>query len=310
MKKILIIGAGGVGGYLGARMAEVGLDVSFLVRGKRLEQLRSNGLVYESVHGGGQVNVNTVTKDDDLTIFDFIVVATKAYHLNDDLIELLKKASNGSNYVIPFLNGLSHMDLLESVFGRSRTMGGLCRIATTLTDDGTVKHLNDAHEYVIGGRTPESANAAAQLVEAMKEAKIIMKTTDDVDYSMWEKAYSLSVLAAATCLMRAPLGCINSSVGGRQFIEQLTKEAASIASAYGYTPKTAFYKAVLQQQTDQSSALTASMLRDLEAGGQIENDHIIGDLYYKGCAAGLDLPLFGLAKIHLEAYELRKARHQ
>ncbi|MFV0333874.1 MAG: ketopantoate reductase family protein [Tropicimonas sp.] len=308
MCKVLIIGAGGVGGYLGARMCAAGHDVTFLVRGRRLEQLRRDGLVVDSEVAGGVWPVATATAQTVGAEYDYVVIAAKAYHLDEDFIQLLRALDNGTNHVIPFMNGLRHMLFLERVFGHERTLGGICRISATLSPDGVVRHLSRIQEFVVGGRTPSAQRAAGKFVAMAAGSGIDAWVEEDVEATLWTKLVGLAALAASTCLMRAPVGCISSTIEGRQFMSEILRETAGVAAAYGYPMPPGDYRTVLGQLTDQTSGISASMLRDLEAGGDTEGDHIIGDLHDRGAAAGLDLPLLRLAKIHLEAAALRKSR--
>jgi 2-dehydropantoate 2-reductase len=127
---------------------------------------------------------------------------------------------------------------------------------------------------------------------------------------MWEKFFSLATLAGVTCLMRSSIGCVASSIEGRAFIADVYSEAAAVAHAYGFTPPPVNYATYLKQLTDPTSEFTASMLRDLESGNQVEADHILGDLYRRGRATGLPMPLFKIIWIHMEATLLRIEKAQ
>lgn len=310
MKRVLIIGAGGVGGYLGARLASKNVDVTFLARGRRYEQLCKDGIVLESPEENYQGKVNVVRAEDKLPEFDYAVVTVKAFHFDEKLRSLLSQIAQTNCLVVSFMNGLRQIDDLERIFGKDRTIGGVCRISTTLTAEGIVRQLQPSHEFAVGGGSKRAKSSARDFCALMKNSGLNAKYYEDMDYMLWEKVYSLATLAAATCLMRASIGNINTSIEGRWFIETLTRELASVASAYGHPPKPDFFGDALAQQTSFDSELTASMLRDLEQSAPTEGDHIIGDLYRRGTASGLDLPLLRVAKIHLEAAERRRKQNE
>ncbi|MBX3596541.1 MAG: 2-dehydropantoate 2-reductase [Rhizobiaceae bacterium] len=306
--RILIAGAGGVGGYLGARLIEAGADVTFLVREARGKQLGEKGLVVRSEFGDFTNKVKTIGAADLGPDYDLVVVATKAYHLTDDLLKDLAKTKRDGCYVAPLLNGMQHMDRLDAVFGRETVFGGLCRISMVQEADGTLRHLGAGHTYVFGKRGKGGDNILDGLKAFAAKTKIDFSVSPDIDQTMWEKFYTLVTLAGATCLMRAPIGCIASAMEGRAFLADLFSEAAGVAHQAGHTSPPGVYSFFLKQLSDPASELTASILRDLEAGNAIEADHLIGDFYRRGRAFGLPMPLFRIIWIHMEATLARRER--
>lgn len=306
--KTLIVGAGGVGGYLGARMIEAGADVTFLVREGRRKQLSDAGLIVKSEFGDFSQAVKTVSRDEVGADYDLVVLAVKAYHLDDDLMSDLEKTRREGCYIAPLLNGIKHMDRLDAAFGKEAVLGGLCRLAITQDETGALIHLGAGHSYVFGTRGSGGQEQLSELAKALGPAKIDLQISPDIDQAMWDKFYTLVTLAGATCLMRAPIGCIASALEGRAFLSDLYSEAAGVSHAAGYTSSAALYDFFLKQLSDPDSTLTASILRDLEAGNQIEADHLIGDFYRRGRAFGLPMPLFRLVWVHMESALHRRER--
>ena len=148
--RILVVGAGAVGGYFGGRLLAAGRDVVFLVREKRAAQLARTGLSIRSALG--DVNVAsppTVTADKLRESFDLIVLSCKAYDLAG-AAEAFAPAVGAQTAILPLLNGMAHLDRLAERFGRERVLGGLCVISSTLDADGRILHLNDAHRLAFG----------------------------------------------------------------------------------------------------------------------------------------------------------------
>lgn len=306
--RILIMGAGGVGGFLGARLLEAGADVTFLVREGRSKQLAENGLVLKSGLGDFSGPVKAITLKAVEPEYDLIVLAIKAYHMDDGVMADLTRTRREGSYIVPLLNGLRHMDQLDAAFGRENVFGGLCRLAMTQEPDGTLRHLGGGEHYVFGKRG-QGGDAVLDTVSGLLEnAAINFQISGDISQAMWEKFFPLATLAGATCLMRAPVGCIASAMDGKSFMSDLYSEAAAVSRAAGHTSSPAHYDAFLEMLIDQGSPLTASLLRDLEAGNPIEADHLIGDFYRRGRAAGLPMPLFKLVWIHLQAALERRDR--
>ena len=305
--RVLVLGAGATGGYFGGRMLQAGCDVTFLVRPGRAETLRANGLIVESPLGDIRTPVRTVTKEAPGRDWDVVLLSCKAFDL-DDAITSVAGAVGAQTKLLPVLNGMAHLDRLDAQFGASRVLGGLCAIAATLTRDGVIKHLNRAQTFIFGPRSDDQRSFCQELFADIGRAKVDAKLSDAIILDMWEKWVMLATLAAATCLMRAPVGDIVASPGGEDFIGGLLDEIQAIAAANGNAARPNFIARTRAMLTEAGSGFAASMLRDLEGGGRIEADHIIGDLLRRGAERGVDTPRLRIAYTHLKAYEARRAR--
>jgi 2-dehydropantoate 2-reductase len=302
--RILIVGAGGIGGYFGGRLAESGCDVTFLVRPARKKSLDERGLRVISPLGNIERPVSTKLLSELNDEFDVVFIACKSYHL-EQVVDDLKSRRLQKAYYLPLLNGLRHISVLDEVFGAEKVLGGLCRIAATLTPDGEIVHLGNFGEIRIGSRHEAGAHVVDELAASFRKAHVNVLRADDIVYELWSKFVDLSTLAAATCTMRAPIGIINRAVGGSAFILALINEARSVSAASGYQIHDEKLNSTRRVYSDESSALTSSMLRDLESGGHLEAEHIVGDMCDRGRAVGVDTPFFDIARAHLWAHELR-----
>ncbi len=305
--RVLVLGAGATGGYFGGRMVEAGCDVTFLVRPARAALLQANGLVVESALGDIRTPVRTVTTDTMGDGWDVVLLSCKAFDL-EDAIESVAGAVGAQTRVLPVLNGLAHLDRLDARFGAARVLGGLCAIAATLTRDGVVRHLNRAHTFVFGARSDDQQDFCQELFADVGRAKVDCRRSDAIILEMWEKWVMLATLAASTCLMRAPVGDIMAAPGGEDFVTGLLDEIQAIATANGNASRPKPLATARKLLTEPGSGFAASMLRDVEGGGRIEADHIIGDLLRRGTAAGVDAPRLRIAYAHVKAYEARRAR--
>ncbi|HTY99372.1 MAG TPA: 2-dehydropantoate 2-reductase [Rhodocyclaceae bacterium] len=302
--KILILGAGGIGGYFGARLQDAGADVTFLVRPGRAAQLAADGLRVSSPFGDTRVTPKTVTAAAEQ--YDVIILSCKAYDL-DSAVAAIAPAVGPHSVVLPLLNGLAHIDVLEARFGRERVLGGVAQLAVMLAPDGQVKHLNRMHRLTFGPRNERESPWLARLERLLKGAGVDGQLSSHIEQDMWDKLVFLATLAAATCTMRANVGEIIAA-GGEGFILGLLDECRSVAAAHDRTTAPERLAAYRGQLTDAGSTLAASMLRDIERGGPTEGDHVIGDLIRRGDGKDLALPLLRLAYTHLAAYELRRSR--
>jgi 2-dehydropantoate 2-reductase len=305
--RILVLGAGGVGGYFGGRLAAAGVDVTFLVRERRAAQLAERGLAIESPLGNATVSApQTVTSAASAAAFDIVLLTCKAYDLSS-AIEAIAPFVAARTAVLPLLNGMAHLDALDARFGPDRVLGGLCKIAATLTAEGVVKHLNEVQQVVFGERDRSQSPRVAALAEAMARAGFQSRASDDILLEMWEKWVLLATLAGMTCLMRGSVGDIVATADGRALTEQMLGECAAIAAASGHAQRAKPLEQARATLTMAGSNFTASMLRDIERGGPTEGAHVLGDLVGRAAAAGVEVPLLRTANCHLQVYERRRS---
>ncbi len=307
--KILVVGAGAIGGYFGGRLLEAGRDVTFLVRPKRAAQLAETGLVIKS--GKGDANLAkppTILAGDLRRPFDLVLLSLKAYDL-EAAIDSFAPAVGPETAILPLLNGMRHLDVLDQRFGKDRVLGGECVIAATLDDRGRILHLNDFHLLTFGERFVARSPRIDAIAREFQGAKTEARVSAVILLEMWEKWVMLASLAAITCLMRASVGDIVEA-GGAPLALRLLEECGAIAAAAGFAPRPEFLERTRNTLTAAGSSFAASMLRDIERGGRTEGDHILGDLIHRGERSLPEHSLLRLAYTHLKAYEARRAREQ
>ena len=164
--KVLILGAGAVGGYFGGRLAQAGADVTFLVRPKRAMALAENGLVINSPLGNAQMAVRTVQKETVRPEYDLVILSCKAYDLDVSIVSLVD-AVGPKTLVLPLLNGMAHLERLEQAFGRERVLGGTCYIASALEADGSISHLGNFQGINCGPRAYRRPDGVAVVPAAL-----------------------------------------------------------------------------------------------------------------------------------------------
>ena len=314
--KLLVLGAGGIGGYFGGRLAQANAaDVTFLVRPKRREQLQRDGLRIESPNGNAQFPVKTVTAEELKPGYDMVLFTAKAYDL-DSAIDAIAPAMRGreapspddiKTAVVPMLNGIAHLEALDKRFGRPQVMGGVAQINVTLRKDGTVAHMDSLARIVFGERDKRPTARAQALADAFSKTKVDWKLSPDIEQEMWEKVVFLSALAATTVMFRANVREIMAAPGGREAMERAIAANVKVATAEGYPPRAASIEFARARLMDPEGLWSASMLRDLEGGGSVEGDHIVGWMLEKARKHGIDDTILSLAYTHLKAYEARKA---
>jgi 2-dehydropantoate 2-reductase len=305
--KTLIVGAGALGGYFGGRLLAAGADVTFLVRTKRNEHLKTDGLVIRSPLGNLHIpSPPTVLSEDLAEPFDLVVVACKAYDL-EPTMDSFAAAVGPNTSLLPFLNGMSHVDRLTARFGKERVLGGLCLISASLSNDGIVLHHNELHQLVFGELGGGTSDRVQAISKALSGAKFELRASEHIVQEMWEKWVFIAAAAGLTTLMRAAVGDVTEADGG-ETARALLAECGSVAAAAGFEPRKEATERAQAVLMSKGSAMTASMLRDIERGSRIEGDHIIADLFRRAPARRSQLQLLRLVQTHLKAYEARQRR--
>lgn len=305
--KILVIGAGALGGYYGGRLAHRGSDVSFLVRARRAEQLQRTGLVLVGRDGDLVVSPKILRAHEVSEVFDVVLVGVKSYALSQAIDEFAP-AVGPATMILPILNGLKHLDELKARFGDGPVLGGRANISAGLDAEGRVVQFMPNDQLILGEIGGGSSARTDALAALLKDAGIDGRASDTVMHDMWEKFVQLSTLAGITCLMRASIGDILEVPGGRDAIFQLFEECCAVATASGYAPRPAFIEFDHALFSAKGSPLKASMLRDVERGSVTEAEHILGDMASRARSLQIKTPLLDLARAHLAAYEIGRAR--
>jgi 2-dehydropantoate 2-reductase len=301
--RILMVGAGAIGGYFGGRMLQAGRDITFLVRPRRASELAAAGLVIKSPNGDVTLKNPPVIQADTIKDkFDAVLLSCKAYDL-DDAVKAFAPAVGGGTAIIPLLNGMRHLDVLDKNFGPSHVLGGLCLTAVTLNDKREVVQLGPVQSLGFGERNGKMSDRVRAIADVVGSCNFGGAASETVLQDMWEKWVFLASIAASTSLMRAPIGMILAAPGGKDFLLGILDECRAVATAEGYPPRTPALERATGMLTTERSPLTASMFRDIKAGQPIEADHVIGDLIARADAAKVPVPELRTAYTHLKAYE-------
>ena len=304
--RILVIGAGAIGGYFGGRLLAAGRDVTFLVRPKRAELLAKNGLVVKSPLGHLDLaDPPTVTEDALDDTYDLILLSCKAYDL-DAAIESFAPAVGPETTILPLLNGMGHIDRLVERFGAERVFGGLCIISASLDPEGRIVHHNNLHLLTFGALDGTVSFRTEAVNAELGLGGFDVRLTTSILQEMWNKWVFIATGAGITCLMRAAFGDIVEA-GGKDLTLALMEECSAIATAAGYPPSKDALERTAAMFTDPQSKVTASMLKDIERGGPIEAFPIVGDLLRRG-GDPRAYPLLNIVNVHLKAYEVRRDR--
>lgn len=300
---LLIVGAGATGGFFGAHLAAAGRDVTFLVRDGRAKQLARDGLVVRGRKGDLAVRPKFVTANELQGQFDAILVTVKAFGLQAAMQDF-SPAVGPDTLIVPVLNGMRHIDDLVQRFG-ARVAGGVCRVATTLDDEGRILQLADFQELLYG-ELDGSASVRMDAFDALvSDAGFAAKPSRNIVQELWNKWIMLASMGASCCLMRGSIGEIEAAPGGLAFVNAVLDEIVAVAAAHGHAPAPAVAAAARGMLTAKGSTMASSMYRDMQRGLPIEADHIVGDLLARAEAKQVATPMLAAAYANLCIYQGR-----
>ena len=298
--RVLVLGAGAVGGYFGGRMAEAGMDVTFLVREKKKRKLEKTGLLIKSPKGDFSISPKLVTVDKVESIFDVIVFTNKAYDL-DEILQTPFPVKEGS-IIIPLLNGYTHIEKLKNKFPNARLFGGIAHIFSTLSEDGEIHHFNDIHSLTFGHLKNADETDGRKFFDACNSANFSIKYSDNITVDLWHKWILITTVAGATTLFNATIGEIASTEHGRSFIKGLHEECINIAKS----EKIRVNDDDLAQQrrflSDKKSTWSSSMRRDMVNKSKIECAHIFLELINIADKNNVECPSLKTVMINGEIY--------
>ncbi len=306
--RILLVGAGAIGGYFGGRLLAAGRDVTFLVRSKRAEMLKRTGLVIESPHGNVQIpDPPTVQAQALKQPYDLIVLSCKAYDL-EGAIESFAPAVGSNTAILPLLNGLRHLEVLDAKFGPKAILGGLCFISVSLGAEGRISHFGPHQSLTFGERDGTRSVRSQEILQELAAGRFDVVRSDGIVQDMWEKWVFIASGAGITSLMRSSVGDYLNA-GADSIALALVGECADIAAQSGHAPSEATLTRARAFLTQPGSDFVASMTRDIERGSRTEVEHILGDLLRRRTNTKTNgVSLLDVACAHVRTYEVRRAR--
>jgi 2-dehydropantoate 2-reductase len=306
--RFLVLGAGALGGLFGARLLKGGADVTFLARPNRAAQLRRDGLIAKTQDGELRFPAKTVQKGMIDGPYDTVLLCCKAYDLESAMNDLAP-AIGDQSAVLPLLNGIRHITLLEKRFGSKHVLGGVTAINAALTPDGVIVQSQLRVNFnVIGELTGTTSQRIAAIRVALERGGIPVTVSENITAVMWNKFFGFASIAAIASLTRSRAGPIARSSAGSAFVEAAMEECNHVCEAEGYPTPSQMLDVVRGIYSQSDSAYGPSLLVDMENGRPTEGEHTIGDLVSRATRHGISTPILGAALCNLQAYELSRMK--
>ena len=301
--RFLVLGAGSLGGYFGAKLLKGGATVHFLVRPARAAQLASTGLVVRSHEGEFRAPVTTVQAGAIAAAYDAVLLCCKAYDL-DTAMDAIAPAIGPGTAILPVLNGIRHLDTLSTRFGATHVLGGLTAVNAALGPQGEIIQSPVKIDMTAFGELDGTPSPRCQAVaQAFAAAGLKATLSDTVRAAMWAKFTAFCAVAAIMTLCRARAGAIAAAPAAPALIAAATNECYAAAAAEGFPAPDAIREIIRGLFTQPGSTYGPSILLDMEQGRRTEAAHTIGDLVARAATHALPVPVLTAALCNLQIYE-------
>jgi 2-dehydropantoate 2-reductase len=289
--KIAIIGAGGVGGFFGARLQQAGADVHFVARGAHLAAMRADGLTIESPLGDIHLpRVNATSEPADVGTADIVWLSVKLWDM-ETAIRSMRPLMGPDTGIISFQNGVQKDDILREAFGDRAVMGGVAYIATNIDRPGVIKHTGTMQRLIFGEYDGRRSTRAEALLEAALRGGINAELSDDIRKAIWEKFVFLVGLSGSTTTMRQTIGPIRTNPRSRRLLSELMRETVAVGRALGVALPADFADQRLAFVDGLPDQMTSSMHHDLKAGKRLEVSWLSGSVAQLGERTGVPTPM-------------------
>jgi 2-dehydropantoate 2-reductase len=306
--RIAVMGAGGVGGYFGARLAVAGHEVAFVARGRHLAAMRERGLTVGSALGDIALSQPAVT-DNPATLgpVDVVLFAVKLWD-TEAAAEALRPLVATGGVVVPFQNGVGSIERVGAVVGAERVMGGVAQIAATIAEPGAIRHTGTMARLRFGPVLPAQRPAAEALLGACKGAGIDAELVADIRRALWEKFVFLAAFSGLTSVARQPIGVLRADPELRGTLEAAMREAWAAGRAQGIALADDFIAQQLKFTDGLPAEMKSSMLNDLVAGNRLEAPWLCGAVARMAAEQGIPAPVNATLYAALKPYCAGAAR--
>lgn len=300
---IVIIGAGALGSYFGGRLQQAGQDVQYLVRKNRAKQLKENGISITSPHGNYQFNDLHITENvNDIEKVDLVILAVKGQHLQGTLTDLKYLVEKGAK-VLPLLNGLEHISILQEALGDEAVLGGSAFIIATLDEKGHVIHSNENHDLIYGPLHPSQKKICDEFEQAAGSAIMKVSRTENILIRMWIKYMFITAFSGVTTASNLPIGTIRRYPETNGLLEKVLVEMKELANAYDVGITVENIVQALENMAGLPDESTSSMHQDRRKGLTLEVEHLQGGALRLADKVGLKLPVIGTLYALIKPFE-------
>lgn len=288
--RVAVFGAGGVGAYFGARLAEGGAELAVIARGAHLDAIKGNGLRVDSVLGDMHVTPAIATADPaDVGPVDVVLLGVKTWQVAD-VTQSLRPLLGPETLVVPLQNGVETIDELTVALGARHVAGGLCSGFCFIVGPGHVRHIGGVTFIKFGELDGTKSPRVLALRDAFAKANVDAEVPDDIQVALWEKFLLVVPFGGLGAVTRAPIGVLLTPPT-RELLERGMREIEAIARARGVALREDVIARTFALLEAANPSGTSSMQRDIAAGKRSELDAWTGAVVRLGARANVPTPL-------------------
>lgn len=289
-KKIVVIGVGGVGGYFGGRLAEKGLDVTFIARGESLNILKRHGLQVESIDGDFVINPIKVTdKPFEIGPVHLVLVCVKAPQVHE-VAKLISPLVAEHTMILPLQNGVDAPSQLSKVYGVKHVLGGLCKILSFKLEPGRIRHTG-VSIIELGEINDPISPRVEEIKDLLTYAGIKAIIHDDFSVALWTKMAFICAISAVSSVTRSTIGTIRSLPETREMLIQSMRETIQVAQGLGINLSVSLIETMMSWTDSIPETSTTSMQRDIMAEKPSELHFQVGSIVKIGGELGVKTPV-------------------
>lgn len=288
--RIAIMGAGGLGGYFGARLVQGGADVHFVARGKHLEAMQRDGLRIEGPEPLHVAKVQASADPAEIGVADVVMLCVKLWD-TAQAIEQIRPLVGPDTAVISFQNGVLKDDALRAAFEARQLMGGVGYVATTIAAPGVIRQTGPMQRLLFGEFDGSQSPRGRALLAACLAGGIKAELSTDIVREIWQKFVFLVGLSGTTSTIDRPIGPIRSNPQTRAFLHDVMQEVVAVGLAHGVQLPADYAQVRLQFADEVAADMTSSMHHDRQRGNRLEVRWLAGAVVQLGAAKGVVTPL-------------------
>lgn len=289
--RIAIMGAGGLGGYIGGRLAHAGADVTFIARGQQLQAISQNGIQVQSVHGGFAVApVRATSNPAEVGPVDLVLFCVKAYDAEVAAAQI-KPLVGKQTAILPVLNGLDHLETLSTVLGPTHVLGGVSQITAHVVAPGFIEQVSANHTLDLGELNGGLSDRCRQIQQVLSASGIEVAVTPTIVEKMWWKLAAICGLSGVFSVVRSSADAIAQTAETLILVHQAVAECVAVAQASQISLSPALPDQIVNFVKNAPATLKPSMLIDLEHKRRLEVEALNGKISRLGKEMGIPTPV-------------------
>jgi 2-dehydropantoate 2-reductase len=288
--KIVVMGAGGIGGYFGGRLALAGRDVTLVARGAHLAAMQAHGLKIFSRFG--DAHINPINATDDVAVVahaDILLLAVKLWDV-DLVVDQVRQFLRPGTPVLPLLNGIEHFDTIETKLGPGVVVPSVVSAASEISRPGEIHQFGEAARIVIAHDIESSNDAVAEVIRLFRKAGVEIGLAGSIQAEIWAEFAFRAAFGGVTGVLRAPVGIIQTQLSAAALFQLAIDETLAVGKAAGVEFDGHCRCSLIEKMRNMSPTRTSTVLRALQRGKRLDTPWMNRAVVRLGLRHGIPTP--------------------